>query len=384
MRLFIHLICAAATLSFSMPVQAQCPIVDAATPSVTVRNAPPNCGGYIEVNWAARQFSFDLEWRWSSDGGSTWSGWYGPSGSNGSLYPTFDGVRQIVRANFPIDNLSCGTDVRLEVRERVAKPGCQQGFLSSGPIFVPVASPNVEFAGRTLYQWGEQLNVNYFRVMPYNRTAGVQFSDNGIDWTTDYFHLPFYATNCSGRFYVRGFYSDRCGNNTYTAPVALTWPVTWIFPALVGACLGRPVSVIATAGPGSPRWQRQLPNGNWVDLNNGLLPGGGTVSGVTTGTLTISALDVLSTGPFRINNGNYCGSGLGTLRFVVCLGDLNCDSAVDDTDFVVFAAHYDRLLCADPTMPLGCPSDLNGDGAVDDADFVAFASSYDRLICQVE
>lgn len=382
MRFYIRLICAAASLIFNVPVQAQCPIVDSATPSVTVRNAPPGCGGSIELNWPARYFSFDLEWRWSSDGGSTWSGWYGP-GPNGSLYPAYDGVNQIVRAYFPIDSLSCGTDVRLEVRERVAKPGCQQGFLSSGPIFVPIAQPTVEFTGKREYLWGQELNVNYFRVQPYGRTASVQFMSGGA-WTTDYFHLPFYANNCSGSFNVRGFYADRCGNVTYTQPVNLLWPTTWIFPSVVGACLGQPVFVSATPGPGSPRWQRQLSNGTWVDLNNGPLPGGGTVSGVTTATLSISALSAASVGPYRISNGNVCGTGLGTLTYVFCAGDLNCDSAVDDTDFVVFAAHYDRLLCVDPAMPPGCPSDLDGDGTVDDADFVTFANSYDQLICQFE
>jgi len=64
-----------------------------------------------------------------------------------------------------------------------------------------------------------------------------------------------------------------------------------------------------------------------------------------------------------------------------CPGDLNHDGQVDDTDFVSFAAAYDILDCADPSMPASCPADLNGDGLVDDSDFVIFASAYDALVC---
>ncbi len=64
-----------------------------------------------------------------------------------------------------------------------------------------------------------------------------------------------------------------------------------------------------------------------------------------------------------------------------CPGDLNADSFVDDSDFVVFAAAYNLLECADPSMPPGCPADLTGDAFVDDADFVLFAAAYDALVC---
>lgn len=64
-----------------------------------------------------------------------------------------------------------------------------------------------------------------------------------------------------------------------------------------------------------------------------------------------------------------------------CPGDLNGDSMVDDSDFVIFAGAYDLLDCADPSMPAGCPGDLNDDGFVDDADFVVFANAYDVLTC---
>lgn len=64
-----------------------------------------------------------------------------------------------------------------------------------------------------------------------------------------------------------------------------------------------------------------------------------------------------------------------------CPPDLNGDTQVDDADFVLFAAAYDLLNCADPSMPANCPADLNHDSLVDDADFVLFAAAYDSLLC---
>ncbi len=62
--------------------------------------------------------------------------------------------------------------------------------------------------------------------------------------------------------------------------------------------------------------------------------------------------------------------------------DLNGDSQVDDSDFVIFAGAYNVLDCTDPAMPEGCPADLNSDGFVDDTDFVQFVGDYDMLICE--
>lgn len=68
-------------------------------------------------------------------------------------------------------------------------------------------------------------------------------------------------------------------------------------------------------------------------------------------------------------------------RAGACVGDLNNDGVVDDSDFVIFAEAYNILDCFDPAMPAGCPADLNEDGMVDDADFVIFVPAYDQLIC---
>ena len=63
------------------------------------------------------------------------------------------------------------------------------------------------------------------------------------------------------------------------------------------------------------------------------------------------------------------------------VGDLNGDTFVDDSDFVIFASAYNILDCSDPLMPPGCPADLNGDLFVDDSDFVIFANAYNELLC---
>jgi len=87
-------------------------------------------------------------------------------------------------------------------------------------------------------------------------------------------------------------------------------------------------------------------------------------------------------------NDNYLD--VGTLEFngldnitlwSTCPADINNDTLVDDSDFVLFVAAYNLLDCADPAMPLGCPADLNFDGFVDDADFVVFVAAYNELLC---
>ena len=65
----------------------------------------------------------------------------------------------------------------------------------------------------------------------------------------------------------------------------------------------------------------------------------------------------------------------------ICLADLNADRAVDDADFVFFAAAYNLLLCSDPAQPADCPADLNSDGLVNDNDFVVFVQAYQDLLC---
>ena len=64
-----------------------------------------------------------------------------------------------------------------------------------------------------------------------------------------------------------------------------------------------------------------------------------------------------------------------------CLPDLSADRVVDDADFVLFAASYNKLLCDDPAQPVDCPADFNADGFVDDQDFSLFAAAYNAFAC---
>jgi hypothetical protein len=141
------------------------------------------------------------------------------------------------------------------------------------------------------------------------------------------------------------------------------------------------------------QWRR-----NSVDVADGpegASPAGGTVSGAsgaltdpTDGqavTLTIAAAQYSDSGAYSVAFINSCGETVSAPAAVAvgtpCPGDLNYDAVVDDSDFVPFAAAYDLLDCANPTMPAGCPADLNADGFVDDSDFVEFATAYNALLC---
>lgn len=80
-------------------------------------------------------------------------------------------------------------------------------------------------------------------------------------------------------------------------------------------------------------------------------------------------------------DGNVSTTNFLTVTAPPCPADFNSDGFVDDGDFVIFAAAYSILDCADPSMPVGCPADLNNDGFVDDTDFVIFAGAYEALLC---
>lgn len=74
-----------------------------------------------------------------------------------------------------------------------------------------------------------------------------------------------------------------------------------------------------------------------------------------------------------------------TRQFVVriptpCPGDLSLDRFVDDADFVLFVAAYDKYACPE-SVPPSCWADLNHDNSVDDQDFVIFLAAYTEMLC---
>lgn len=141
-------------------------------------------------------------------------------------------------------------------------------------------------------------------------------------------------------------------------------------PHLNRPCPGSSLTLAANA-PGATafQWRR-----NGVPIN-----------GAESASLVVSSITGLNDGVYDcvVNEGlGICGGNTtAPARVIVCLADFNCDAAVDDSDFVMFAASYDFLVCDDPQMPVGCIADLNGDAMVDDSDFVLFALAYNTLLC---
>ncbi|MFO0859867.1 MAG: hypothetical protein U0570_04860 [Phycisphaerales bacterium] len=142
-----------------------------------------------------------------------------------------------------------------------------------------------------------------------------------------------------------------------------------------------------STGPFTYAWQYEAVPGTWLDATNGSIPySDGTLiaSNVATDHLQV-ALNAAHGAPpirFRCVVANSCGSVTSEpATLVPCQADFTCDNVVDDSDFVVFAAAYNVLDCADPAMAASCPADLNGDGLVDDSDFVVFVAAYNNLGC---
>lgn len=143
-----------------------------------------------------------------------------------------------------------------------------------------------------------------------------------------------------------------------------------VLPHTSRPCPGSSLMLTASV-PGATTFQWRH---NGVDL-----------AGESGSTLTLAAVTGASDGVYDcvVDAGlGVCGGNVtAPARVVVCRADLTCDAAVDDADFVVFAAAYNLLVCDDPAMPAGCPADLNSDTVVDDTDFVLFAGAYNTLLC---
>jgi hypothetical protein len=109
---------------------------------------------------------------------------------------------------------------------------------------------------------------------------------------------------------------------------------------------------------------------------------GGTLIGTGLGSFVVNSPSVTTTYFARwVNSCGVSSCASVTINVRNCPADFNCDTFVDDSDFVTFSDAYTLLLCSDPSMPAGCPSDLNGDTFVDDSDFVLFSDAYSALLC---
>ncbi|MFO0859865.1 MAG: hypothetical protein U0570_04850 [Phycisphaerales bacterium] len=176
----------------------------------------------------------------------------------------------------------------------------------------------------------------------------------------------------------------------YVVEFDLDRPPITSHPASQSICLhGHAELTIAAAGNVSPefKWQIEVASNTWMNVADGTIAcNGGTLTAANTLTNRLQIDFDLPYGapPIRMRCivTNACGSATSEpATLVPCQSDLTCDNLVDDADFVVFAAAYNVLDCADPAMAAGCPADLNGDGLVDDSDFVEFVAAYNNLGC---
>lgn len=165
-------------------------------------------------------------------------------------------------------------------------------------------------------------------------------------------------------------------------------------PASLTTCSANDAILSLTAagtGPFSYQWQWKAGSAvpAWLPVTAGLNSGGTrsfTALNTAGPALTIRFFQQIDPGSpfaeFRCIVSNSCGSATSaSAQLKLCWADFNCDTQVDDLDFVLFAGAYNLLECSDPGMPPRCPADLNFDGLVDDTDFSMFASAYDILSC---
>lgn len=118
-------------------------------------------------------------------------------------------------------------------------------------------------------------------------------------------------------------------------------------------------------------------------LRNGVnMVNGGRISGATSNAMTIVQAIAADAASYRVRATDACGSSVisaPAVLTVTCTADYNFDGMVEDLDFQIFIAAYDRLIC-DPA-PVACGADMNADGFVDDFDFQLFVTQYNDLVC---
>ncbi len=177
-----------------------------------------------------------------------------------------------------------------------------------------------------------------------------------------------------GTFTVAGGLAAANGVARYK-PATSFAPIIVAQPSSVTTCISSTALISVTPasgdGPYAYAWRKA-----GVPISVVLNPSAATA------TLSLANISASDADSYDCVISNSCGvTTSNPASLTVCVADLLCDQQVDDSDFVIFAAAYDILLCSDPFMPPGCPADFNADGIVDDLDFVIFAAAYDELLC---
>ncbi len=109
-------------------------------------------------------------------------------------------------------------------------------------------------------------------------------------------------------------------------------------PSASTVCPGDNATFSATATGTNPahQWQRETSPGVYASIGNGAIAGLGTVSGATTGTLTITGVEAGATSNFRDTASNGCGTASGNPASLTVrpANDPLCGGLVcDNTDF---------------------------------------------------
>lgn len=190
------------------------------------------------------------------------------------------------------------------------------------------------------------------------------------------------AINDGGFIVGRGVGIEPGDTSGQTVPFMLLpcTPVVIQHPAQQSSCLRGTAALTVRAvgaGPLNYQWRK-----NGEDLADGTQPSGALIVGAQTRSMRVFGFVFGDEGEYDVVITGSCGSTASAKAgVVVCPEDLSCDGVVTDSDFVLFAAAYNILDCADPAMPFGCAADFNHDGMVDDADFVEFIVAYNLLFC---
>ena len=223
---------------------------------------------------------------------------------------------------------------------------------------------------------------------------------NGSQWSglsNGNSNIKAVATNAAGEVIAGSWYEN----------AIIRWTSDnrpWIARHPVGqsASLGATVTFSAFPATGyaglTSSWEIETSSGSGIyePLAEGPMPGAeSAVVSVTpldpshrpgASVLTISNVSLsLSGRHVRASISNSCDSATSNPALLsiagACPADLNSDTVVDDSDFVLFLVGYNILDCADPSMPSDCPADLDGDSLVGDQDFIVFIAAYNELSC---
>ena len=138
-------------------------------------------------------------------------------------------------------------------------------------------------------------------------------------------------------------------------------------PADAGACLGDDAGFTATLALGyedaTLQWRHDA-----SPLSDGPTGHGSTISGATTGMLSIAGVHAADAGSYDCVAENACATAPSSpATLTVCTGDFNCDGTVNTLDVLAF---LNAWTAGDPR------ADIDGDGLTNTLDVLAFLNAW--------